>query len=107
MIHTWISLLVNGRERTFPKTLMRALPQVRDHGLNDYYWIDAICIDQLDKKERNAQINIMNKIYQRVEAVDVWLGRSCPETAKVKHILRELFGVQEVYEGMDTYLDNT
>jgi hypothetical protein len=37
-------------------------------------WIDAMCIDQLQLKERNHQVAIMGKIYSRATNVLVWLG---------------------------------
>lgn len=37
-------------------------------------WIDAICIDQEDVSERNAQVSIMGQIYQRADSVLAWLG---------------------------------
>lgn len=41
---------------------------------NKYYWIDAICINQNNFPERNAQVGIMVKIYSRTEGTFVWLG---------------------------------
>jgi hypothetical protein len=40
----------------------------------DAMWIDAICIDQEDLSERNAQVSIMGQIYQRAALVFAWLG---------------------------------
>lgn len=37
-------------------------------------WIDAICIDQEDTSERNAQVAIMSRIYSSAKRVIVWLG---------------------------------
>jgi hypothetical protein len=37
-------------------------------------WIDAICIDQEDLSERNAQVTIMGQIYQKAASVFAWLG---------------------------------
>lgn len=36
-------------------------------------WIDSICIDQKNVKEKNAQVGVMNKIYGRAARVIVWL----------------------------------
>ena len=40
-----------------------------------WIWIDAICINQLDIEERNAQVLKMKKIYPMARQVVVWLGR--------------------------------
>ena len=37
-------------------------------------WIDAICINQADLKERNEQVRIMSSIYQQATRVIVWIG---------------------------------
>jgi hypothetical protein len=39
-----------------------------------YLWVDAICIDQTNDLERNAQVRLMDKIYQSAVSVSVWLG---------------------------------
>ncbi|KAE8378665.1 heterokaryon incompatibility protein-domain-containing protein [Aspergillus bertholletiae] len=41
---------------------------------NQQFWIDAICINQDDITERNAQVAIMSKIYTESSGVFVWLG---------------------------------
>ena len=38
------------------------------------FWIDALCIDQQDIKDRNKQVRQMGEIYARAEKVIVWLG---------------------------------
>ena len=46
-------------------------------------WIDAICIDQDDVLERNAQIQIMSLIFKQASNLCIWLGDNTPwcETA--------------------------
>ncbi|GAB1205249.1 hypothetical protein APSETT445_003922 [Aspergillus pseudonomiae] len=41
---------------------------------NQQFWIDAICINQDDIAERNAQVAIMSMIYTKASGVFVWLG---------------------------------
>lgn len=43
--------------------------QFRLNGGYDYYWVDAICINQQDLDERNCQVAMMWKIYARAESV--------------------------------------
>ncbi|KAJ2893547.1 heterokaryon incompatibility [Zalerion maritima] len=40
------------------------------------FWIDAICINQVDLEERAAQISMMAKIYESAEYVLAWLGEA-------------------------------
>lgn len=37
-------------------------------------WIDAICINQVDNVEKDAQIALMTQIYSKAERTLVWLG---------------------------------
>lgn len=37
-------------------------------------WVDAICIDQRNTKERNEQVPNMDKIYGNAKSVCIWLG---------------------------------
>ena len=41
-------------------------------------WIDAVCINQEDHKERSCQVSLMSQIYQKAKQVIVWLHS--PET---------------------------
>ena len=52
---------------------MRALRRL-DQDL--YIWIDALCIDQHDMKERNLQKPLMANIYRLSDSVAVWLGET-------------------------------
>ncbi|KAF7544317.1 hypothetical protein G7Z17_g10038 [Cylindrodendrum hubeiense] len=39
-------------------------------------WIDAICINQDDLEERNAQVSMMKQIYEKSTMVITWLGET-------------------------------
>ena len=41
-----------------------------------YLWVDCLCINQEDVKERNTQILLMGQIFRSAEAVFGWLGAS-------------------------------
>ncbi|KAK3936428.1 heterokaryon incompatibility protein-domain-containing protein [Diplogelasinospora grovesii] len=43
-------------------------------------WVDAICVNQMDIEERNAQVSIMGAIYRRATRVIIDVGISCPES---------------------------
>lgn len=57
----------------------------------NWYWIDFLCIQQDNNRERSEQVSNMHRIYQQAEGVDVWLGRA-PESyaVKVDEILRDV-----------------
>jgi Heterokaryon incompatibility protein (HET) len=45
-------------------------------------WVDALCINQNDIDERNAQVRIMADIYRDAKRVLVWLGESSRDFEK-------------------------
>lgn len=47
----------------------------RDFCLHKRFWVDQICIDQENVKERNHQVNQMAQIYSSARRVHIWLGR--------------------------------
>lgn len=56
------------------ENLRAALLMLRDADLTRVIWVDAICINQDDVKERNHQVHIMKRIYSKAASVVVWLG---------------------------------
>ena len=46
-------------------------------------WIDAICINQTDIPERNAQVSTMKRTYEEADRVLVWLGEERENSALV------------------------
>jgi len=66
---------LDAHKRMFIKpNLERALKHLRRHHEKRVLWIDAICIDQSNPEERNAQVKMMSKIYSNAVNVCVWLG---------------------------------
>jgi hypothetical protein len=92
--YTWgdpddtVPVLCNGRVIAVTRNLKEALWQFREdrkrlirpksstmsrsHIL--HLWIDAICIDQTNNKEKSFQVGLMAEIYQWACHVFVWLG---------------------------------
>jgi hypothetical protein len=70
-------VIVNDKELRVRENLWNFLHQVRSSveiEPDDYYWIDAISINQDDVQERGRQVNLMQDIYTNASSVDVWLG---------------------------------
>jgi hypothetical protein len=53
------------------QNLHKFLSIYRDEG---YLWVDQICIDQSNVRERNQQVALMSKIYEGAVYVIAWLG---------------------------------
>ena len=56
------------------RELALALKYLRKTSCDRILWIDQICIDQENTKERNHQVQMMSLIYTQAEQVCVWLG---------------------------------
>lgn len=70
------SLLCSGKKIMITTTLKGALERLVtfDRGNVEWIWIDQICIDQVNVRERGTQVNIMKDIYQKSEGTIIWLG---------------------------------
>jgi hypothetical protein len=64
------------------QNLKSALWALRRHNTVRQLWIDAICIDQANTKERNEQVPKMDIIYGNARSVCIWLGEG-DEQSKV------------------------
>jgi Heterokaryon incompatibility protein (HET) len=75
------TLVCNGKAMSITTTLEEALRQVTKHNPNEWIWIDQICIDLADDKERSQQVWMMNLIYEKAETVLGWIGPERSDTA--------------------------
>lgn len=41
----------------------------------EYLWVDAICIDQKNLREKESQVSMMDSVFGGAEKVVVWLGK--------------------------------
>lgn len=62
------------------QNLAAALRQLRDASESRLLWCDAICINQEDVAEREAQVLLMADIYKHARRVIVWLGAEADES---------------------------
>jgi ankyrin repeat protein len=68
------TIKVNGKMMAVTENLSLGLQNLRYHHQDRILWIDAICIDQTNHKERGHQVLQMAMIYKKAEQVFVWLG---------------------------------
>jgi Heterokaryon incompatibility protein (HET) len=84
--YTWGSnaltaeIIVNGSTMHITQNLNSALSNLRGEDDDRVLWIDSICINQLDNKERSYQVNMMKRIYSQAEQVIIWLGKETTDT---------------------------
>lgn len=51
--------------------------------VNEFFWIDQICVDQQNIKERNHQVEFMGDIYHQASEAVIWLGAAEKGSADV------------------------
>ena len=79
-----------SRSISITKNLAEALPYLRDATKPRTLWIDAICIDQENAKEKGKQVSRMAEIYKSSSQVLVWLGPKMSASSAVIEFLNEL-----------------
>ncbi|KAL1604975.1 hypothetical protein SLS60_004516 [Paraconiothyrium brasiliense] len=67
------TIQIAGRHLPVGDNLYRLL-NILQHGGGGWLWIDQICIDQANPKERNHQVRMMHQIFTRALGVIAWLG---------------------------------
>ena len=69
-----------------------ALLHLRYCSIERIIWIDAVCINQKDTKEKERQIRFMGKIYGQANRVVVWLGETADNSDQALEEIRYLAG---------------
>ncbi|KAI0448561.1 HET-domain-containing protein [Xylaria acuta] len=69
-----IPIRVDHRTFLVRKNLHGILRQLRRGDAVRTIWVDAICINQSDNKEKTHQVRLMRDIYSRAQCTIVWLG---------------------------------
>ncbi len=69
-------VIINGLLHSKPlqRNLRQRLLEIRDESHDILLWIDALCINQEDPKEKGHQVAMMGDIFKKAGNVIVWLG---------------------------------
>ncbi|KAE9378715.1 HET-domain-containing protein [Stipitochalara longipes BDJ] len=76
-------IIINSTVFEVPKNLealLQRLQRLPDAKSGMKFWVDALCINQSDLKEKNHQVQLMQSIYTKAFAVIVWLGEGTKES---------------------------
>ncbi|KAK5659169.1 hypothetical protein OQA88_1259 [Cercophora sp. LCS_1] len=74
------SLAGKTRQLHVTQNLHALLSHIRNCLFDRVVWVDAICINQQDNKEKEPQVQSMAKIYASANRVIVWLGEASSDT---------------------------
>lgn len=71
-------------------TLLEALRYLRLPDVPRVLWIDAVCINQQNVRERSQEVPRMGEIYNRAQQVVVWLGPEDNGTTVALEMIKDL-----------------
>jgi hypothetical protein len=83
-------LLIGLSSLPISQNLDAALRHLRLRDSEQRLWVDAICINQPDLREKADQVKNMGVIYSRAARAIVWLGDADTQFEPVKKFLRDL-----------------
>ncbi|KAG9231528.1 heterokaryon incompatibility protein-domain-containing protein [Amylocarpus encephaloides] len=86
------SIYIGEHDLPVTRNLHAALSRLRNFSLERIIWVDAICIDQTNTKEKEQQIQIMAKIYSQANRVLVWLGEAADNSDQALEEIRATRG---------------
>lgn len=81
-------ILINNQLHAITENVYLALLHMCQPTTDRVIWVDALCIDQRNNKERPHQVGIMGNIYSKAESVIVWLGSATYATDVLMRSLR-------------------
>lgn len=113
------AILLDGFKFPVTQNLLRALEALRKPRTTLLIWIDQICINQYDDRERSHQVSIMKHIFNKAMKIYVWLGESDSRSEKLfeyakklrrgedspKSVLNRLLGPRELRHAIQDLLE--
>ena len=83
-------IIVNGGTMMIARNLYTALQHLHLEYEDRILWVDALCINQNDLREKGHQVQQMGDIYKEASKVLVWLGVGTKGTDYLMDTLRQL-----------------
>jgi Heterokaryon incompatibility protein (HET) len=83
------------------RNLESALKNLRFEHSARKLWIDAICMNQEDKKEKSFQIPFMGRIYSEAKNVCVWLGDPSADSQLAFELIESILELSDLDQLID------
>ncbi|KAI1541700.1 heterokaryon incompatibility protein [Pyrenophora tritici-repentis] len=97
-------IFVNDIEVQVTVNLEAALRRIREVHETVIIWVDALCINQSDVYERNAQVTRMRELYSKARLVYAWLGEDTDGT--VEAVFQHMSEVSSHFGSQIEEMDN-
>lgn len=91
--HRTRPITCDGQSLNVTPNLESALKRLRAPDVAQNLWIDQLCIDQHNIREKEQQIGLMTDIYQLSCRLLIWLGDEGDESRKAYKIIERLLGL--------------
>jgi hypothetical protein len=85
-----VPMVINNANVSITQNLDTALRHLRHRDSSRRLWVDALCINQADLKEKAEQVKYMGLIYSHAAKAIVWLGSADTSLQPVKDFLNDL-----------------
>ncbi|QDS69815.1 hypothetical protein FKW77_010499 [Venturia effusa] len=85
--------------------LAKALKQLRYPNQARVFWVDAVCMNQADHREKDNQVPLMAKIYSMAKNVCVWLGDPAKDTPLGLNLARTIRYLRNYNTFVEKYTD--
>jgi hypothetical protein len=89
-------IMLEGRRFPVRENLFTALQHLRSESEILWFWIDALCVNQIDFQERGHQVGLMEMIYTRADRVRVWLGPEANGSGSAFGLLYRIYRQVEI-----------
>ncbi|KAK8862836.1 HET-domain-containing protein [Apiospora arundinis] len=82
-----VFVFLDGKKKPVTRNLFEAIVSLRYIHEDRYLWIDALCINQMDDREKGHQVGQMKDVYEKAERVLVWLGPASKATNDLMDVM--------------------
>ena len=86
------SIIIDDQNSRITENLYTVLLRLQYHSCSRIIWVDAICINQTNKEEKEHQIPLMAEIYAKATRVLVWLGEAEDNGDRALEVIRHVGG---------------
>lgn len=84
------TLSINGVTLQCSENLAIVLPYLRDTSCPKVLWVDAVCINQKDLKEKSTSIPLLARVYKQAQTVRIWLGEAADGSDDAVEMMKHL-----------------
>lgn len=95
------SISISQHPVVVTRNLHEALSRLRYRSIERIIWIDAVCINQENDREKEQQIQLMAKIFAQANCVVVWLGEATDNSSLALETIRSAGDKRSIYSPSD------